>query len=820
MSPASRVHATWKSFFPKTFRFPLFANQWLLVLAIAAAGFTAAGCNNVMAQGSRSPSAVPSQPTASQPLSLTSTLPKATVGQAYNAVLNVSGGSAPYQFVLASGSLPEGTTLSSSAGTISGEIAKAGAYNFTVAVTDLPHNDRGNQEFAVSAALSASPVKITITPASRVSLVPGAKQQFSATVTGSANTSVNWSASTGKVSTTGLFTAPVSSNKDSVTIITATSVADPRQTAEGSVQLQTASIQASGPDNRYCGPGDQPAFGATTDGPATLPTSCFYTALSATPSPGAVTAVSAGSDLQQAVDNAKCGDTLMLESGAVWTTKQITFPAKNCGDDNWITIRTSAADSALPPEGTRLTPCYAGVSSLPGRPALNCTSTENVVAKIEYDSGNLSGPLVFENGATHYRFIGLEITKHTAGKFVVALASPTTGAAFDHIIFDRVWFHGDPNDETTRGVLLDGGTSVAVIDSYFTDFHCHSMGKCTDAQAVAGGNGSIPNGTYKIVDNFLEASGENIIFGGAGATQTPTDIEIRRNHFFKPMIWMAGQPGFIGVKFVVKNHLEFKNAQRVLVEGNIMENSWGGFSQTGFSVLATPKNDGHCSVCLVTDITFRYNTISHVGGGFQLANVVSATGFYAKEGQRYSIHDVIVDDISADKYSGHGVFAQVETQFNTSFVPLLQNLAIDHVTAFPDSMLVNAGGTFSPKMPNFSFTNSIVSAGAYPVWSTGGGSGNCAHTDVPLTVLDSCFSSPNFTGNVIVAQPTSYTSAMWPSENSFASTPAGVGFVNFNGGIGGNYELSPTSTFKGRTALGLDPGADIPGLENAIAGVY
>jgi hypothetical protein len=223
---------------------------------------------------------------------------------------------------------------------------------------------------------------------------------------------------------------------------------------------------------------------------------------------------------------------------------------------------------------------------------------------------------------------------------------------------------------------------------------------------------------------------------------------------------------------------------------------------------------------LVTDITFRYNTISHVGGGFQLANVVSATGFYAKEGQRYSIHDVIVDDISADKYSGHGVFAQVETQFNTSFVPLLQNLAIDHVTAFPDSMLVNAGGTFSPKMPNFSFTNSIVSAGAYPVWSTGGGSGNCAHTDVPLTVLDSCFSSPNFTGNVIVAQPTSYTSAMWPSENSFASTPAGVGFVNFNGGIGGNYELSPTSTFKGRTALGLDPGADIPGLENAIAGVY
>jgi hypothetical protein len=819
MSPASRVHATWKSFFPKNFRFPLSANQSLLVLAIAAAGFTAIGCNSVMAQGSHSPSAVTPQPAASQPLTVSGALPKATVGQAYNAVLSVSGGSAPYQFALASGSLPAGTTLSSSSGAISGKIITAGTYNFAVAVTDLPHNDSGKQQFALSASSAASPVKITITPASPISLVPGGKQQFSATVTGTTNTSVNWSASAGTISTTGLFTAPASSNNDSVTI-TATSVGDPSQISEASVQLQAASSQASGPDNRYCGPGDKPAFGATTDGPATLPTSCFYTALSATPSPGAVTAVSAGSDLQEAVDNAKCGDTLMLESGAVWTTKQINFPAKNCGDDNWITIRTSAPDSALPPEGTRLTPCYAGVSSLPGRPAFNCISTENVVAKIEYDSGNLSGPLVFENGATHYRFIGLEITKHTADKFVVALASPITGGAFDHNIFDRVWFHGFSDDETTRGVLLDGGTSVAVIDSYFTDFHCHTMGKCTDAQAVAGGNGSVPNGTYKIVDNFLEASGESVIFGGGGATQTPTDIEIRRNHFFKPMIWLSGQPGFIGVKFVVKNHLEFKNAQRVLVEGNIMENTWGGFSQAGFSVVATPKNDGHCTVCSVTDITFRYNTISHVSGGFQLANVISGTGFYAKEGQRYSIHDVIVDDISADKYAGHGVFAQVETQFNTSLVPLLQNVAIDHVTAFPDSMVLNAGGTFSPKMPNFSFTNSIVSAGAYPVWSTGGGSGNCAHTDVPLTVLDSCFSSPNFTGNVIVAQPTHYTSAMWPSANWFASTPASVGFVNFNDGIGGNYQLSPTSTFKGRTALGVDPGADILGLQNATAGVY
>ncbi|MGA8271643.1 MAG: putative Ig domain-containing protein [Candidatus Sulfotelmatobacter sp.] len=758
----------------------------------------------------------------SETLTLSGNLPVATVGHSYNAVLSVTGGAPPYQFALASGTLPEGATLSPSSGAISGNISKAGSFGFIVVVTDLPRRDSGFQQFALSATSAASPVKVTITPSSLVSLRPGATQQFSAAVTGASNTAVTWSASTGKISATGLYTAPAENNGGRATV-TATSIADPAEASEASVKVEAVSTpvaSTSGPDNRYCAAGNTPDFGATSDGPAALPTACFYTALSATPSPGAVTAVAAGSDLQDVIDDAKCGDTLMLQAGAVWTvTQQIGFPDKGCNDSNWITIRTSASDAALPPEGTRMTPCYAGVSSLPGRPALSCSSTENVLAKIQWGGENLSGPIVFKDGATHYRFIGLEITKQKAGQFVEALASPSKNSSFDHVIFDRVWFHGDAADETTRGILLDGGTYVAVIDSYFTDFHCKSMGMCSDAQALAGGNGSLPIGTYKIVDNFLEASGESVIFGGSSGAYTPADIEIRRNHFFKPMTWLEGQPGFVGVRFVVKNHLEFKNAQRVLVEGNVMEDTWGGFSQAGFSVLVTPKNDGACSVCRVSDITIRYDTISHVGGGFQLADTISATGFYAKEGQRYSIHDVVVDDINAAKYAGHGVFAQVDTQVKTSDAPLLQNLTIDHVTAFPDAELLNIGGAVSPKMTNFSFTNSIVNSGEYPVWSTGGTT-NCARPDVPLTVLDACFSALTFSGNIIIAPPKFYIPSRWPSDNSFAASAADVNFVNFNGGIGGNYELSPSSQYKGRDPLGKDPGADIAGILTQISGVY
>ena len=443
-----RVGAARKTVHPRSVGFPASRNRLLVVLAIAVAGFATTACNLLNPGAIASPAA---SPAASQPLSIRGDFPQATVGQAYNSVMSVSGGLAPYQFALDSGTLPAGVTLSPASGSISGVIAKPGTYTFTVVVTDLPHTDRGSQQFALSATSLASQISVSITPSSSITLKSGASQQFKATVTGTSNTQVTWSASAGTISPTGLFTAPSIGSETSATV-TATSVADTRQTSAASILVQAASNQNSGPDNRYCSPGNQADFGATNQyGPATLPGTCVYTALSGTPSPGAVTQVAAGFDLDSA-DDAKCGDTLMLESGAAWTTGQLLFPAKKCTDSNWITIRTDAPDSVLPAEGTRMTPCYAGVSSLPGRPSLNCSSTQNVLARIEFTGGNDSGPLVFENGATHYRFIGIEVTKQLAGMYVNALASAANGAAFDHIVFDRVRTMGMPWIRPTRGI--------------------------------------------------------------------------------------------------------------------------------------------------------------------------------------------------------------------------------------------------------------------------------------------------------------------------------------------------------------------------------
>ena len=571
-----------------------------------------------------------------------------------------------------------------------------------------------------------------------------------------------------------------------------------------------------------------PPSGGASDGPAQLPITYMQTALANTPAPGTTIQVSAGGSLQSALNSANCGDTIALAAGATFTG-QFTVPAKPCDNAHWIIIRTSAPNSALPPEGSRMLPCYAGVSSLPGRPAFSCGGVQNVLAKVVFQSMG-SGPFQLANGANHYRFIGLEITRASGSGLVGALVGAANNALADHIILDRVWMHGSLQDDTMNAFNVNRMSYAALIDSYTTEFHCTSVsGACTDAHVFAGGTSNTPDAVYKVTGNFLEASTENILFGGGGATTTPTDIEIRRNHFFKPMTWMSGQPGYAGgsggYPFMVKNHLELKNASRVLIEGNIFENSWGGFSQVGYSILLTPKNQAGsngqnlCPICAVRDITIRYNTITHVGAGISIADATNGYNAPALYGERYSVHDVTLDDISVTKYKGSGTLLMVYSGWAANS---LNSVTVNHITGFPDpgGRIIDLGNNIAdPPMYGFTFTNNIVGQMKYPIWSTGGSTSNCAYFDVPLPSLNSCFTTYKFADNAIVAV-VNFPASQWPTANYFPTSIGAVQFVNFNGGIGGDYHLLSSSPYKNAASDGKDIGADINAIQSLIAGVY
>ncbi|WP_430523523.1 putative Ig domain-containing protein [Xanthomonas arboricola] len=78
------------------------------------------------------------------------TLPAATRGTAYSQTLSASGGTAPYTYALASGTLPAGITLASN-GTLSGTATVEGSFNVTVTATDA-NTFTATQAYALTVA--------------------------------------------------------------------------------------------------------------------------------------------------------------------------------------------------------------------------------------------------------------------------------------------------------------------------------------------------------------------------------------------------------------------------------------------------------------------------------------------------------------------------------------------------------------------------------------------------------------------------------------------------------------------------------------------
>src|ERR1700686_3240464 len=258
------------------------------------------------------------------------------------------------------------------------------------------------------------------------------------------------------------------------------------------VVWSTLPALAAGPpsgENAYCGKGNVAQFGAK-DGIAELPKACYYTALDGTPSPGKQIRVSAKSNLAAAIDDAKCGDTLLLPAGASF--EATVLPSKKCDDQHYITVRTDTPDSNLPPEGTRISPAWGGVASLPGRPPFAQPSGGPAKLLATVVTRRPEGVSVGD----HLRFIGIEWTpppNPNIGRIVTA--EPT-----DHVIFDRNWVPPADGAEVGHGIgIVHGSHSIAVINSYISGLNCIALtGKCTDATGIGGGGGDEPISALKI----------------------------------------------------------------------------------------------------------------------------------------------------------------------------------------------------------------------------------------------------------------------------------------------------------------------------------
>jgi hypothetical protein len=480
-----------------------------------------------------------------------------------------------------------------------------------------------------------------------------------------------------------------------------------------------------------------------------------------TPPEGRSIEVKAGGALQAALDRAKPGDVITLEAGATFTGN---FTLPNKPGAAWIVIRSSTPDSNLPPPGTRINPSYS-----------------KVLPKIV--SPNSEPAIKASSGAHHYRFVGLEIG-HKVGSRIYAIVDfdggQTSLSQIPHdLIVDRCYIHGNPSDNSRRGVALNSA-STAVIDSYISE--CHEVG--ADSQAIAGWNGP---GPFKIVNNYLEGAGENFILGGADPriqNLIPSDVEFRRNHVAKPLKWKLGHPSYAGIKWSVKNLFELKNAQRVMIESNVFEYNWAE-SQNGFAILFTPRNQGGRSPwSVVQDVTFADNALRHSGGGFNIAGPDNEAGV-SQPSRRILIRNNLIEDIDGKAWGGAGKLFQI--------ISGAEYVTIDHNTGFATGNILSTDSTQGLNV-GLTFTNNIVAHNAYGVIGTDTGTG--------LSTLSRWWKSYVFKKNVIVGGQASN----YPPDNYFINSFSEVGFVDM---AKGDYRLSSSSSYRNAGADGKNIGCNL-----------
>ncbi len=170
----------------------------------------------------------------------TSSLPAATASQPYSATLQATGGSPPYTWAIASGSLPAGLALNASTGTIAGTPTTAGTATFTVRATDA---GPPVQSVTKSLSITVGPAPLSITTSS----LPGGSvgSAYSATLQASGGvTPRTWSLASGTrpagltlTGSTGVISGTPSATGTSSFTVRVTDSGSPQQVATRTLSI-------------------------------------------------------------------------------------------------------------------------------------------------------------------------------------------------------------------------------------------------------------------------------------------------------------------------------------------------------------------------------------------------------------------------------------------------------------------------------------------------------------------------------------------------------------------------------------------------------
>jgi hypothetical protein len=338
---------------------------------------------------------------------------------------------------------------------------------------------------------------------------------------------------------------------------------------------------------------------------------------------------------------------------------------------------------------------------------------------------------------------------------------------------------------STTGGTLSAATYGYKVVAYAACGNSKTCNSAPSAEARAVVSGT--TGSVKVSWAAISGASSYRIYGrGQYWTVTTTSF------VDKGAAGTAGTAPTSGTRYVVKNLLEFKNARRVVIEGNRFEYSWAQ-DQKGYALLFLPANGGKAPWTAVQDVTVRSNRFDHVAAGITIAGRHKVNGVVVSQiTARISIANNLLTDVSKAKWGGHGLFLVTGDGAT--------DVTVDHNTIIHDGpAVVNGNGIGNVR---FTYTNNMSRHGVDGIYGDGYGGGYVS--------LNKYFVGAEIRRNVLAGG----TASKYPPENFFP--PASEFLGNFVNAAAGDYRLASWSPYRGAGTDAKDVGVDIAALNAAM----
>jgi hypothetical protein len=370
---------------------------------------------------------------------------------------------------------------------------------------------------------------------------------------------------------------------------------------------------------------------------------------------------------------------------------------------------------------------------------------------------------------------------------------------------------------------------------------------------IAGGNSAVgtiaAQGTFGLYTSPQTSGSHTITATASDSTIGSSTVTVSRS---APIV------AFDLKANTVKNGWELKCGNRVLLENSLEELGWGsqgnGGGQPGTMMLMQPINGASQTIDgsgvtvgygpeHINDITVRYIKGVHFGTGIVAVPLNQALGTH-----RVSVANVLGDDVNYQRW-GNG-FLKIMTALQTggtastailawtsAIAPLADNISFRHNTLLGNftNMFAIANNLAQFKVASFTWQdNFFASPGASTFVNANGEANDCdtaagsGSSNTEAKALVPCFN--NYTFNHLALLDSTASPSVFLSSPIWQPASTAVGFVNYNGGNGGDYRLckgannpspacSAASIFAAGQANqasdGTDLGADITGI-NAV----